>query len=85
MQSPGHPCAEVSSCGAEHDHRSAGHVFAAVITNTLYDCSRTRVPHAESFSDDSSNENFSAGRSVTDDVSSDDLVFCNKPQIRLDE
>ena len=40
---------EVAPCTSENHHASSGHIFAAVVTDSLYDGDSTGVTHAETF------------------------------------
>src|SRR5436190_11632247 len=64
----GHAGAEVEADVSEDDDRSARHVLARVITNTLDNRRRAGVAHGEAFPGPSGAEELTAGRAVEDGV-----------------
>ncbi len=71
----GHPGGEVAANLAEYDDAAAGHVLAAVITDTFHDRSHPGVAHAESFADPPRRYTSPRRRAVADHVAGDDVFL----------
>src|SRR5262249_38900597 len=69
-----HAGRKVSPGDAEHRHRSARHVLAAVITDALDDGGRARVAHREALARDAAEVGLARDRAVEDDVARDDVL-----------
>ena len=70
-----HTCSEVASRIAKHNHTSACHIFAAMVTRTLNDRNRSRVAHAEAFTHFAVDVKFARGCTVKTCVAGDDILF----------
>ena len=69
------PAAKLRPVGSEHHHATAGHVFAAVVTDALDHGRRTGVAHREALADHAADERLTGGRAVQDDVAGDDVLL----------
>src|SRR5262249_8383976 len=70
-----HTCREVAAGSAKHDHASARHVFATVVTHTFHNRCRTAVANGKPFTGDSTDKRLTSGRAIESDVSDDDVFF----------
>src|SRR5205085_4646507 len=70
-----HARREVAAGAAEHHHAAAGHVFAAVIADTLGHHVRPRVADAEPLARDAADVRLAARRAVERHVADDDVVL----------
>ena len=66
-----HPCGEVSAGRAEHDDAAAGHVFAAVVADTLDDRAGAGVANREALAGKSTEKGTAVGCAVKDGVAGD--------------
>src|SRR5581483_4239732 len=70
-----HPGREVAARFAQHEHPTAGHVFATMVAHTLDDRFHARVTHAETLSRAAPDIGLAAGGPVEEHVAHDDVLF----------
>ena len=73
-----HTGAEVSAGGSQHNDAPARHVLTCVIPDAFYNCSGSRVAHAEPFANLAVQEQLAASGAVQDDIAGDDVLGCNQ-------
>ena len=69
-----HSCSEVASRGAEYNHSSAGHVFAAMIANAFHNGCCTAVSYGKSFTCNSRDVGFASCCAVKHSISDYDVL-----------
>ena len=74
-QPAGEAGAEVQPGAAQHHHRAAGHVFAAVVTRALDDRGGAGIAHREAFAGAAGREQLAAGGAVQAGVAEDRRVL----------
>src|SRR4029077_13268410 len=72
---PTHTGSKISAAGAEHQHNSVSHVFAAVVADTLDDRGRSRVADGKTLAGNPVEECFAASGAVKSDIADDDIFF----------
>ena len=70
-QPAGHTRAKVDAGGTQYRHQPTGHVFAAVITRSLYHSVGTGVTNGKAFAGDSRRKQAPAGRPVKAGIAND--------------
>ena len=78
VQHVGNPAAhtgsEVPARMTKHYHTAAGHVFAAMITHSLYHCSAARIAHAKTLTANTREEHFSTNRAVQHSITDNNVI-----------
>ena len=69
-----HAGREVAAGLAEHDHRAAGHVLAAMVAGAFDHRRRARQAHREALARHAAEEGLAAGRAVQHGVADDDVL-----------
>mmetsp|Transcript_13331 Transcript_13331/g.42298 ORF Transcript_13331/g.42298 Transcript_13331/m.42298 type:complete len:300 (-) Transcript_13331:4135-5034(-) len=77
-----HARGHVAADGAEHNHRAAGHILAAVVAHALHDRHGQRVAHGESLARAPVDEQHAAGGAVQARVTSEGAVLWLSPKVR---
>ena len=72
------PAAKFRPHESQHHHHAIGHVFAAVIANTLDYRGRAGIAHRKAFARHSVEKNFPAGRAIQNDVANQNVIFGQK-------
>src|SRR5210317_837833 len=72
---PAHTGAEVAAGLAKYHYTTAGHVFAAVITDAFNNCTGATVSYRKSLGRDATEIGFPASCSIKVDVTGDDVFF----------
>ncbi len=70
-----HARGEVAPGRAEHDHRAAGHVLAAVVAGAFDDRRRAGIAHAEALAGDAAEVRLALDRAVHHGVADDDVLL----------
>jgi hypothetical protein len=71
----GHAGREVAAGLAEHDHETAGHVFAAMVADAFDNRDGARVAHGKALARDTAEVAFTLDRTVEHGVADDDRVL----------
>ena len=71
-----HAGCKVLSGRAQNHHPSSGHIFAAMVTHSLYYRTGAGVAYAETFACHTVDKGLAAGGSVEGHIADDDVVLC---------
>ena len=71
---PGHPGGEIAAGHAEHDHRTSGHVLAAVVAHTLDHREAAGVADAEALARHAAEEGLAGDGAVHHGIADDDVL-----------
>src|SRR5208282_2621701 len=70
-----HARGKISPTSSEHQDQALGHVFAAMVADSLDHRGRSGIANGEAFASDSIEKRFAAGGAVKGNVSNDDIFF----------
>lgn len=71
----GHAGCEIAAGRSENDHRSAGHVLAAMVTHGFDDGLDAGIADAKSLTGHAADEDFTLGRAIQRNVADDHVLF----------
>src|SRR3546814_3888110 len=77
----GHAGREVAPGFAQHDHRAAGHVFAAVVARALYHGHGAGIAYGEAFARHAVEIGFAGQRAVQYRIADDDVVGAEAAEV----
>ena len=74
----GHTGCKVVSGASQNHHRTAGHVFTAMLPNALCYGGSTGVPDTEAFAGNAVNKRFAAGGTIEGNIAYYNIILCLK-------